>query len=262
MIRGLTFDIRRYSVHDGPGIRTTVFLKGCPLNCVWCHNPEGILPEPQPMRTFHTLDGKETICHVTVGKWLTASEVFHEIEKDLIFFEESGGGVTFSGGEPLMQGEFLLEMLVRCRNANIHTAVDTSGHGDPELFREVSKKADMLLFDIKTTNNHAHIKYTGVDNTLIMQNLYSLTGSDISVIIRIPVIPGFNDNHEEMEATRDALLPLQKNIRRIDLLPYHRLGRKKYEALGLTQPKVFKPDLNDQLMSELKNIFRSEGLKV
>ena len=262
MVCGLTFDIRRYSVHDGPGIRTTVFLKGCPLNCVWCHNPEGILPEPQPMRMSHKLDGKETICNVTVGKWLTASDVFDEIEKDLVFYEESGGGVTFSGGEPLMQAEFLLEMLGRCRNANIHTAVDTSGHSDPELFKEVVKQADMLLFDIKTTDSNAHVKYTGIDNTLIMQNLNSLTGSDISVIIRIPIIPGFNDNHEEMEAIRDTLLPLKKNIRRIDLLPYHRLGRKKYEALGLTQPKVFKPDTNNYQMSELKSIFRSEGLKV
>jgi pyruvate formate lyase activating enzyme len=253
MIRGLTFDIRRYSVHDGPGIRTTVFLKGCPLNCVWCHNPEGIHPEPQPMRTFHTLDGKETICHVTVGKWLTASEVFYEIEKDLIFFEESGGGVTFSGGEPLMQPEFLIDILDMCRAVGIHTAVDTSGHAESVIFNEVCKHTDMLLFDIKTTDNNTHVKYTGVDNSLIMQNLQSLSGTTTSVIIRIPVIPGFNDNHEEMEAIRNTLMALKLNIRRIDFLPYHRLGRKKYEALGLSQPKVFKPELNDQRMNELKN---------
>ncbi len=255
MNRGLTFDIRRYSVHDGPGIRTTVFLKGCPLHCVWCHNPEGIHPEPQPMRVSRTLDGKETSCNITVGKWHTVSEVFNVIEKDLIFYEESGGGVTYSGGEPLMQPEFLIEMLEMCRRSGIHTAVDTSGHAEPELFTEVCRQADMLLFDIKTTNNQVHLEHTGVDNSLIMKNLHSLAGSDTSVIIRIPIIPGFNDNHKEMKAIRDSLLPLKKNIRRIDLLPYHRLGRKKYEALGLPIPKVFKPDLTNYQMNELKDVF-------
>ncbi len=256
MTRGLIFDIRRYSVHDGPGIRTTVFLKGCPLNCVWCHNPEGINPEPQPMRVSHKLDGKETICHITVGNWLTVAEVYNEIEKDLVFYEESGGGVTFSGGEPLMQPEFLIEMLEMCRKSGIHTAVDTSGHADPEIFSKVVKHTDLLLFDIKTTDSRAHLEYTGLGNELILQNLNSLVEYDTDLIIRIPVIPGFNSQIDQIVAIRNILTKLKHQIKRIDLLPYHRLGRQKYEALGLPQPKIFKPDLTNHQMNELKDYLR------
>lgn len=261
-MQGLIFDIRRYSVHDGPGIRTTVFFKGCPLNCLWCHNPEGISGEPQSIRRKRSLNGDQTVVEETVGKHYTGQEVMEQLKRDLLFFEESGGGVTFSGGEPLQQAEFLKKLLVLCREAGIHTAVDTSGYASEEVFREVAGLADMLLFDLKTTEKKVHEAYTGIGNALILKNLQSLNGKGPEVIVRIPVIPGVNNRPEDMQAICQVIQSSRARIKSVNLLPYHRLGRQKYEALGMQEPPAFGPEISKEEMEELMAIFEQEGIEV
>lgn len=262
MTKGLVFDIRRYSVHDGPGIRTTVFLKGCPLNCLWCHNPEGIESRPQKMVRTRKLNGREKKYDETIGKWMTPDEVMEPVLKDRLFYEESNGGVTFSGGEPMRQAVFLLNMLEACSREELHTAVDTSGYIQTATFLEIAEKADLLLFDIKTADKEKHIKYTGGDNELIFKNLLSLKAGGPEIIIRIPVIPGFNSRPDQMEAITDKLKGVKASVKRIDLLPYHLLGRQKYEALGMKTPPEFKPIVKPEEMEMLTGIFSAKGYKV
>lgn len=262
MSGGILFDIRRYSVHDGPGIRTTVFFKGCPLNCLWCHNPESKMPEPQPIKRIRPLNGHQEVVEEMVGRHYSAAEVMEVIGRDLLFFEESGGGVTFSGGEPLQQASFLLELLALCREAGIHTTVDTSGHASAEAFKEVAALTDLLLFDIKTTDNKKHEEFIGVGNKLVISNFKSLNGKGPAVIVRIPVIPGFNSSLKEMQAIRNLLKSSQARIEAVNLLPYHRLGRQKYEALGMQQPPVFNPETTLEQMQQLMGVFEEAGYKV
>lgn len=262
MSGGIIFDIRRYSVHDGPGIRTTVFFKGCPLNCLWCHNPESILQEPQPIKRARQLNGRKEWTEEMVGRQYLAGEVMEAIMRDLLFYEESGGGVTFSGGEPLQQATFLLELLTLCREAGIHTAVDTSGHASAEAFKVVAASTDLLLFDFKTTNSQLHEQSTGVGNELILKNFLSLNGKGPSVIVRIPVIPGFNSTVEEMQAISKVIKASQARIEAVNLLPYHKLGRQKYEALGMQQPPVFKPEITPEQMQKIMGVFEEAGFKV
>jgi len=262
MSSGILFDLRRYSVHDGPGIRTTVFFKGCPLNCLWCHNPESILPEPQPIKRCQQLNGQKEWIQEMVGRPYSAGEVMEVIGRDLLFFEESGGGVTFSGGEPLQQLGFLLELLALCREAGIHTTVDTSGHASAEAFKEVAALTDLLLFDIKTTDNKKHEEFIGVGNKLVISNFKSLNGKGPAVIVRIPVIPGFNSTLEEMQAISNLLKSSQARIEAVNLLPYHHLGRQKYEALGMQQPPALKPETTPEQMKELMKVLEEAGFKV
>ena len=262
MQKGLVFDIRRYSVHDGPGIRTTVFLKGCPLHCPWCHNPEGILAEPQLITRNRKLNGKTSTYEETVGKWLSPEEVLAVVEKDRIFYDESGGGITFSGGEPLMQPDFLLEMLSLCRQAGIHTAVDTSGHALNEVFEIIAQNADLLLYDLKTTDNSKHLAFTGVSNELSLINLKSLSEDSPGLIIRIPIIPGFNSEPEQFGALREELLKLKVQIQRVDLLPYHPLGRQKYKNLGMKAPMDLYSEISEEHFGILSEIFINSGFDV
>ncbi len=197
-----------------------------------------------------------------VGRHYSAAEVMEIIGRDLLFFEESGGGVTFSGGEPLQQPTFLLELLALCREAGIHTAVDTSGHASAETFKEVAAKTELLLFDIKTTDDKKHEEFTGVGNELILNNFHSLNGKGPSVIVRIPVIPGFNDTVEEMQAISQLLKSTQAKIEAVNLLPYHLLGRQKYEALGMQQPPAFKTETTPGHMQKLLSVFEKAGYKV
>ncbi len=227
MDKGLIFDIRRYAVHDGPGIRTTLFFKGCLMRCSWCHNPEGINPEIECMQRQRVVNGKTKVVEEPVGEWMTAREAMEVVDKDRLFYMESGGGVSFSGGEPLMQTPFLLKMLDLCKQNGLHTVVDTSGYASAADFQSVAAKADMFLFDLKSTDNGNHVKQTGVEADLILQNLYSLPDNGPQVIIRIPVIPGFNDDQRQMEDFAHLISSLQAPILRVDLLPYHRFGRQK-----------------------------------
>jgi pyruvate formate lyase activating enzyme len=265
---GLVFSIQRFSVNDGPGIRTTVFLKGCPLHCTWCHNPESISSDRQLIlredRCVQCGDCS-TVCknhavrkmnggYVTVreaciecgdctescnaeareiaGSYMSVEEVISEIEKDLVFYDQSGGGASFSGGEPLLQHEFLTESLRECRRRSIHTVVDTSGMTSPRILRSVSEFTDLFLFDLKMIDNAKHLSFTGVSNVQILENLKMLADLGKSVIVRMPVIQGVNDDPAEVRAAGEFVSGLG-NVREIHLLPYHTNGVEKYRRLGM-----------------------------
>jgi pyruvate formate lyase activating enzyme len=235
--RGVIFDLKKYAIHDGPGIRTTVFFKGCPLECWWCHNPEGRNPDPEEIdkggegkRRGYMGDpgGGETI-----GYEITVGELAHEIEKDRIFYDQSGGGVTFSGGEPLMQIEFLSDLLEVSMTRGIGTAVDTSGYVPWERFERVLGLVDIYLYDIKLLDNGLHEKYTGVSNRLILDNVKRLHGEGAGILPRIPLIPGVTDTGENL----DALISFLSNLDGIDevsILPYNKIAEDKFRRFGLT----------------------------
>ncbi len=262
MDKGLIFDIRRYSVHDGPGIRTTVFFKGCPLNCLWCHNPESIGFDPQSIGRVRNLNGRSCMVDEVVGKTATVDDVMREILKDRLFFEESGGGVTFSGGEPLAQPAFLNALLEQCAGAGLHTALDTSGYAPPEVFLQACSRADVLLFDIKSANREKHIRHAGVDNVPLIDNLLALTGDGPCIYIRVPVIPGFNNTLGDMLAIAEIAGRIRARVEGVDLLPFHRLGRQKYEALSMVLPPAYGPDITDGEMDELMHVFSAAGFRV
>ena len=267
MSKGLIFDIKRYSINDGPGIRTTVFLKGCPLRCPWCHNPEGqsFLPEimVRPSRCLagcteclaacgpgalakpgeapildksactkcgRCADTCPTRAIEVVGRAVRAAEVIAEVEKDRIFYEESGGGVTFSGGEPLGQPDFLGGLLDDCRARGIHTAVDTCGYAPPEALAEVADRADLFLFDLKIMDNKKHDDIVGQPNGVILENLKQLAHLGPRIVVRLPLVAGVNDDEVNIRETAEFLRTLGA-VREISLLPYHSLGRDKYRGL-------------------------------
>lgn len=233
-IRGIIFDIKHFAIHDGPGIRTTVFFKGCPLHCWWCHNPEShkILPEKYENCNFlcninHSLSSQND----EVGREVTIPELMREIEKDSVFYEESGGGVTFSGGEPTMQPDFLSSLLKECKEAGLHTTVDTSGYAPTRIFEKIIGHTDLFLYDLKLMNDELHQKYTGVSNKLIHTNLKWLDENYKNICIRIPVVPGITDSQENISETINFLMKLE-NISEINLLPYHKTGEGKYSRFN------------------------------
>ncbi|MCI0470727.1 MAG: glycyl-radical enzyme activating protein [Candidatus Aminicenantes bacterium] len=247
---GIIFDIKRFAIHDGKGIRTTVFFKGCPLRCRWCHNPESQEKEPEK------IPGRETI-----GKRVPVDYVINEIEKDTVFYDESGGGVTFSGGEPLMQPDFLLALLVECRNRAIHTILDTSGYAVPQVLNSISDKVDLFFYDLKLMDNERHIAYTGVPNRSILENLKMLARQDKNIVIRFPVIPGITDDAENINALAEFVLSL-KEIDNIHLLPFHRTAQEKYKRLERQNLlKEFQPPTEER-MAEIETYFKSRGFKV
>ncbi len=259
------FDIQRSSFVDGPGIRTTVFFKGCNLRCAWCHNPESQSAAPQMMvyadkckgcgkcleKCPHDLKscelcGKcELYCPADArrvcGKVYTADELLEEILADKLFYEASGGGATFSGGECMLYPEFLASLLQSCREQGVHTAVDTAGHVPFSHFERVLPFTDMFLYDVKSMDTQVHKAYTGVDNALILDNLARLLARKARVWIRVPVIAGVNDNEGEMRALA-AFLKKHGAPEKIELLPYHAMGESKARAIG-REPRIFKaPD--------------------
>jgi pyruvate formate lyase activating enzyme len=263
-MEGLIFNIKRYAIHDGPGIRVTFFLKGCPLECWWCHNPEGIDGEVREIERTDRIGAKEFKRKEKVGQYYSTRDLMAIVRKDLVFIEESGGGVTFSGGEPLVQHSFLSEALRTFRDEGIHTAVDTSGYAPRKVTDEIIPLTDLFLFDIKHLDPLKHKKYTGVSNELILDNYNYILERGKSVIIRIPVIPGFNDDKLHLEALRDFVTEGHKkgNIRRIDLLPYHRIGSSKYGAFGREYRMRDIEQPSAERMSELKHFFAGSGIKV
>ena len=261
------FDIQRNSFVDGPGIRTTVFFKGCNLKCKWCHNPESQSLKPQIIfykdkctgcgrckgitekdTSFICFNDAKQIC----GKEYTVEEVFSIIQKDRPFYETSNGGVTFSGGECMLQIDFLCEILEKCEDAGIHTAVDTAGFIPWESFERTLPHADLFLYDIKAFNNDVHKEFTGVSNKLILNNLRKLLECKANVSIRIPVIPTVNDSIEEMNRIRHFLAPYK--LPAIELLPYHKMGEHKYNALGMNMSSFNIP--SKEKMKELNEIFQ------
>lgn len=262
-MNGLIFNIRRYSINDGPGIRVAFFLKGCPLSCWWCHNPEGISPLQESVVLTRRLGEREFRSEEPAGKYYSAEDLISIAEKDRVFIQESGGGVTFTGGEPLLQPEFLLESLKSFRIAGFHTAVDTSGYAPAECIMEILPFTDLFLFDIKHPRENDHLRFTGVTNTGITDNLAMILRNRKDVWIRIPVIPGINDDMAVLEEMREMILRLRcENLRRISLLPFHRIGRSKYKTFGLEYKMDDTAVPSPERMRELAEFFAGTGIYV
>jgi len=262
MEKGLIFNIQRYAIHDGPGIRVNIFFKGCPMRCWWCHNPESLKPEKEIIEKRKILDKNITIKeNETVGKEMTVSEVLSEIGKEIPFFDESGGGVTFSGGEPLMQVDFLNAILEKCKERDIHTVLDTSGYAPPRVFISVVDKVDIILYDLKFINEELHKKYTGVSNINVLENLKYLSEKRKNVIIRFPVIPGITIIEENIKNIAEFVVTL-KGIEEINLLPYHKLAEEKYKIFCLENKMSGVNPLSDEEMIEVKVKFEKFGFNV
>ncbi|MCD4770676.1 MAG: glycyl-radical enzyme activating protein [Bacteroidales bacterium] len=262
-MKGLIFNIKRYAIHDGPGIRVTFFMKGCPLGCRWCHNPEGISQEVEEVVRVDRIGEKEFRVKETVGRKYTVEDLFVVIEKERVFIDESGGGVTFSGGEPLMQHLFLFEALTRFKKDDIHTAVDTSGQTDRPVLEKIIPVTDLFLFDIKHMDPVRHKEYTGVSNEKILSNYKFILKMNKDVIVRIPVIPGYNDGIDHLNLLKKFLHePDRENLLRIDLLPYHKIGSSKYRRFDLEYKMRGVEQPADEKMKEVKAIFTNDGFKV
>lgn len=245
--KGILFSIEEFAVNDGPGIRTTVFLKGCPLRCMWCHNPEGQSPHPQPL----TKQGKTRTC----GYYIDAEELARRLFRDEDLFKDSGGGVTFTGGEPLMQADFLCDVFDRTEG--IHRVVETSGYASAETFARVLERTDMMLFDVKMADPFMHKKYTGADNRQILGNLDVLRRSGKDFIVRVPLIPGVNDTRENMEAT-SRLIAGAEGLKRVELLRYHKTAGAKYPMVGLK----YSPEFDENATPQIHDVFTEKGIKL
>ena len=295
MKQGQVFNIQRFSVHDGPGIRTAVFLKGCPLSCVWCHNPEGISPRPEILMTpsrcvgcgecvaacprglpvaFESPSVQDADCCLLcgacadacptearqmAGRVMSVGEVVEVVLKDRIFYDDSGGGVTFSGGEPLRQAGFLGAALEACRAKGLHSVVDTCGLAPKEDLLAVAEVTDLFLFDVKMMDDDKHRRYTGVSNHQILANLEALGRTAQAIWLRVPVIPGVNDDAENLEATA-RLAARTPSVERVCLLPYHPLGESKSRRLNRDSSL---PDLEAPTPGELQSVvemMEAEGI--
>lgn len=260
IMQGLIFDIKRYAIHDGPGIRTTVFLKGCPLRCRWCHNPESQHLEPELMPQNRKLGDRTFVDNRTVGYSINPEALMKEIRKDHVFFEESGGGVTFSGGEPLLQAPFLLECLRRCKAENIHTCVDTAGAVHTPLLDEICQYTDTFLYDVKTAKEPTFKDYIGTPYPTVIDNLRHIAEAGTHIIARIPVIPGVNDSEEEIDAIINLLAGIPQ-IHEVNLLPFHRTGADKYKRLGRTWDMGNTPNLKAEDLSPMRQRFVDAGFE-
>jgi len=262
MKKGTIFDIKRFAIHDGPGIRTTVFLKGCPLKCPWCQNPEGQNPDPEAaIRAIPVEEGTGANTDETMGRVVDVKEVMGEIEKDILFYDESGGGVTFSGGEPLAQPEFLEALLNKCKESNLHTCLDTCGYAPPEVFASFADKIDLFLYDLKLMDDRQHQKYTGVSNRLILDNLKALDEPGRRVIVRFLVIPGITDTKENVSAAANFVASL-KTLKDVSLLPYHRIASEKYKRLRRKNEMEDVPPPSEKAMRSVQARFESRGIKI
>ena len=291
--KGLIFNIQRYSLHDGPGIRTTVFMKGCPLNCRWCSNPESIKPYLQIMINdlkcircgkcvevclpgAITVDGKRKInrskCNLClkctedcptgsirlVGQSVTVDEVMSEVKKDKMFYQNSGGGVTISGGEPLFQWKFVYSLLKECKREELHTALDTSGYADWEVLENILRYVNLVLYDIKHMDSPSHKWGTGRENSLILENA-RLTAQRVRTWLRVPLIPGYNDSEAHI---RDlAHFAKEIGVEKISILPYHEWGKSKYKQLGRRYIQKVEP-LNEEYLLTLQKIIENNGVTV
>lgn len=283
MRSGLVFNVQRFSLQDGPGVRSTVFMKGCPLACAWCHNPESQSPESEIIRMRHRcmlcglcssreleqpvgqsrgqadVEACPTGALQTVGEKISLSTLVKTLLRDRIFFDESGGGVTFSGGEPLLQAPFVIEALKRLRQEGVHTALDTCGFARWQDLRDAATHASLILYDLKLMDEARHQAATGASNRPILQNLKALTEVHDNLWIRIPIIPGVNDDDDNLRATAEFLVPLQ-GIRQVDLLPYHPTGEAKFARVGMTYTLHGTPSPSIQRLEAMAALFRARGL--
>jgi len=293
---GFVFDIQRFSIHDGPGIRTTVFLKGCPLRCPWCHNPEGQESFPELLLApalcircgtcveacpnqaaaaaaeAPTNGANCTRCGACVeacasgarrmaGTALTVADVLAAVEKDRVFYVESGGGVTFSGGEPLMQAAFLHACLQGARERGHHTVVDTCGHAPTAELLHVAGAADLFLFDVKLMDDARHRGLLGVSNRLILDNARALGRRRAPMWLRVPLLPGVNDDQKNLEATAGFARSLGSVVQ-VNLLPYHRTGSEKYRRLGRPDGMESRPEPTPERVAEVVAFLSKQGLNV
>jgi len=256
------FDIKRFAVHDGPGIRTTVFLKGCPLRCAWCHNPESQERELKSVDISRKVDGRSVPGKKVYGERMEVDQLVEKLLRDMPFYEESEGGVTFSGGEPLMQHEGLLQLLEACHTHGLHTCVDTSGYASWEQFEKILPFTDLFLFDLKNMDPELHMKYTGVDNEIILNNAEKLLENGSRLIFRIPVIPGINTSESEVSAFIRFLKERAEKMTEVHLLPYHRIAGNKYRRLHKKQFLADVPEPDQSMMFQLKEEFKQTGLEV
>ena len=271
---GMIFDIQRFSVHDGPGIRTTVFMKGCPLRCRWCHNPEGLSGAPQVQflreecigcgrcggeRTVRAVESCPSGALKLLGAEWSAEALLEAVLADREFYEPDGG-VTFSGGECLLQYEFAAHMLRLLKERGIHTAVDTCGAVPWEAIAAVLPYCDTFLYDVKAADPELHRSATGRDNAQILHNLRELSSRGADLRIRIPVIPGINDSEDEIRAIGALLVPL--TVRSVTLIPYHTLGKSKYGTLGMTPGFETEEAVTGSRLRELQELLRNFGLNV
>lgn len=298
-VKGVVFNIQHYSIHDGPGIRTTVFLKGCPLECLWCQNPEsqdlkpviffdaekctgcGMCMEVCPESAIRIIDGKSAtdrrlckgrgkcaeICpneaRSLMGRYMSGAEVFEDVNADALFYQNSGGGVTLSGGDPIAQPAFSVDILKRCRNAGIHSAIETCGFARWDVLKTILKHTDLVLYDIKHMDPNKHKQYTAASNELILDNAKKIRMElKLPMLARLPVIPGYNDSPENLNAAARFIARKLGTDVNVHLLPYHRLGETKYERMEKPGGCVHIDPPGDDRMQSFKKIFESFGLTV
>lgn len=261
-MKGTIFDIKRFAVHDGPGIRTTVFFKGCPLQCQWCHNPESIDRNPVCIRKTSMLNGREFSEDETIGYEISPEELFRELQKEQVFMDESGGGVTFSGGEPLMQHEFLFEMLRLCKQSGIHTAVDTTLFSSWGIVEKTADLTDLLLVDLKLMDDELHQRYTGVSNKVILSNIQQVAQTPVPMRIRIPMIPGVSVTPENIAQSIAFLSALNGSIEAVDLLPFHNTANEKYKRFHIENQFSDKHSMKKEELSPVKAQFETAGFSV
>jgi len=260
-MNGFIFDIKRYAVNDGPGIRTTVFFKGCPLRCRWCHNPESQERHQEMMPVKRKLGDNVFNDEKTVGYHIESTDLVNQIERDFVFYDESGGGVTFSGGEPLLQPDFLLECLKKCKEKNIQTCIDTAGAVNTTLIDEIIKYTDIFLFDVKTADKKVFEEYIGQGFDIVKNNLKIIAEKAKRVIIRIPVIPDVNFS----EAATNQIIHFVRQfpaINEVSLLPFHRTGADKYKRLGKTWKMNDAKNLQQEDIKPMVDIFKNQGFNI
>ncbi len=296
MQQSLIFDIKRYSINDGPGIRLTLFFKGCPLSCRWCHNPESLSPVAQKLYTARKCIGcgecvkacPHQACHLSAagiatdtdlcracgacaavcpalateisGRAYRQDELMKIIDKEIPFFDQSGGGVTFSGGEPLMHTPFLLELLALCGARQIHRAIDTSGYGKTADLLKIAEQTELFLFDLKLMDAERHREFTGVANRLILANLKALAASGAQIEIRVPLIAGINDDRQNLEQLATFVAGLPGRRSRISLLPFHNVAENKYHKLGQAYDVAGMTAPGAERLQQAAEIFVAHGL--
>jgi pyruvate formate lyase activating enzyme len=296
-MEAIVFNIQRYSIDDGPGIRSTVFLKGCPLSCLWCSNPESQNPLPEVTYRYTSckrcgscviacplglISLEEDGIHIDrkrcdrcgkciqacipealkmSGKKMTVDEVFNVVKRDIDFYKSSGGGVTCSGGEILSQADFTAELFRRCREAGINTCADTSGYGTPEAMEKILRHSDLIYFDLKHMNPAVHEEICGQSNDLILGNLSMAAQSGVSLVIRVPLIPGYNDTEDNLRAIAKAVVDITGDKTPVNILPYHRYGANKYRMIDKQYRLENVEAPAEEELEKAKRIFESFGLK-